>query len=298
MIESSIPALLQERAHQQPDTTAYTFIDYDVDPNGFAESLTWSQVYRRAVNVAEELRHCGSIGDRAAILAPQGLDYIVAFLGALQAGFIAVPLPVPLFGVLDERVSSALRDCSPSVILTTSSAVDDIGNYARADGGDSAPLIIEIDSIDLDFPRATDSRRAFASERGLPPVHVGFYRPARRCGHLASRTSSVTSHQVMSDILPVPRKCPAGPDHYRVVAALLSRHGVDARNRLPSGDPAQRGVTEPRVVLATTGPLDAVACQQSPGIHQRTQSRFRLGGAKNIRRTTWPGMISGTCWRS
>ena len=112
MIESSIPALLQERAHQQPDTTAYTFIDYDVDPNGFAESLTWSQVYRRAVNVAEELRHCGSVGDRAAILAPQGLDYIVAFLGALEAGFIAVPLPVPLFGVLDERVSSALRDCS------------------------------------------------------------------------------------------------------------------------------------------------------------------------------------------
>jgi len=159
VIESSIPALLQERAHQQPDTTAYTFIDYDVDPNGFAESLTWSQVYRRAVNVAEELRHCGSIGDRAAILAPQGLDYIVAFLGALQAGFIAVPLPVPLFGVLDERVSSALRDCSPSVILTTSSAVDDIGNYAKADTRHPAPFIIEIDSIDLDFPRATDSSR-------------------------------------------------------------------------------------------------------------------------------------------
>ena len=159
VIESSIPALLQERAHEQPDTTAYTFIDYDVDPNGFAESLTWSQVYRRAVNVAEELRYCGSIGDRAAILAPQGLDYIVAFLGALQAGFIAVPLPVPLFGVLDERVSSALRDCSPSVILTTSSAVDDIGNYAKADTRHPAPFIIEIDSIDLDFPRATDSSR-------------------------------------------------------------------------------------------------------------------------------------------
>ena len=159
VIESSIPALLQERANQQPNTTAFTFIDYDMDPNGFAESLTWSQVYRRAVNVAEELRHCGSIGDRAAILAPQGLDYIVAFLGALQAGFIAVPLSVPLFGVLDERASSAMRDCSPSVILTMSSAVDDVGHYARADRGHSAPFIIEIDSIDLDFPRAIDSIR-------------------------------------------------------------------------------------------------------------------------------------------
>jgi acyl-CoA synthetase (AMP-forming)/AMP-acid ligase II len=34
-------------------------------------------------------------GDRAAILAPQGLDYIVAFFGAMQAGFVAVPLSVP-----------------------------------------------------------------------------------------------------------------------------------------------------------------------------------------------------------
>ena len=112
------------------------------------------------------------------------------------------------------------------------------------------------------------------------------------------KTSSLTSNQIMSDYFPVPRKCPAGTDHCRVVAALLSRLGVDARNLLPSGDPTARGVTEPGVVLATTSPLDAVACQQSSGILQRTQSRFRLGGAKNIRRTTWPGMISGTCWRS
>jgi hypothetical protein len=45
-------------------------------------------------------------------LAPQGLDYIVAFLGAIQAGQIAVPLSVPLGGVSDERVSSVLRDAS------------------------------------------------------------------------------------------------------------------------------------------------------------------------------------------
>ena len=51
-----------------------------------------------------------------AILAPQGLEYIVGFLGALEAGFIAVPLSVPLFGAHDERVSAALKDCSPAAI--------------------------------------------------------------------------------------------------------------------------------------------------------------------------------------
>jgi acyl-CoA synthetase (AMP-forming)/AMP-acid ligase II len=124
VIESSIPAVLAERAQQQPDDIAFTFIDYEVDPAGFAERLTWSHVYRRARVVAAELSLCGSVGDRAAILAPHGLDYIVAFLGAIQAGFIAVPLPVPQFGTLDERVSGALRDSSPVAILTTSAVVD------------------------------------------------------------------------------------------------------------------------------------------------------------------------------
>ena len=45
-----------------------------------------------------------SAGDRAVILAPQGLDYIAAFLGAMQAGLIAVPLSVPQVGSHDERV--------------------------------------------------------------------------------------------------------------------------------------------------------------------------------------------------
>ena len=94
-IESSILTVLRERASLKPNNTAFTFIDYQQDWLGVAESLTWSQLYRRVLNVAGELSVCGSAGDRAVILAPQGLDYIAAFLGALQAGLIAVPLSVP-----------------------------------------------------------------------------------------------------------------------------------------------------------------------------------------------------------
>lgn len=90
MTDRSVPSLLQERADQQPDSTAYTYIDYGSDPKGFADSLTWSQVYSRACIIAEELKLCGLPGDRVAVLAPQGLEYVLAFLGALQAGFIAV----------------------------------------------------------------------------------------------------------------------------------------------------------------------------------------------------------------
>jgi long chain fatty acid CoA FadD26 len=156
-VVDSIPAILAERARQQPDDVAFTFIDYELDPAGFAESLTWSQVSRRARIVAEELLGYGSAGDRAAILAPQSLDYIVAFLGAMHAGFIAVPLSVPQFGTHDERVSGALRDCSPVVILTTSAVVDDVMAYAVAQPGGFAPAVVEIDALDFDSPRMLDA---------------------------------------------------------------------------------------------------------------------------------------------
>ena len=157
MTESSLPVLVQQLASRLPDEAAYTFIDYQADPNGFAESLTWSQVHRRSLIVADELRMYGSTGDRAAIVAPQGLDYIVAFLGALQAGFIAVPLPAPEFGLRDDRVSSALQDSAPSVILTTSSIVCDVVEYISAMPGEHAPVVVEIDSLNFDLPPDVNS---------------------------------------------------------------------------------------------------------------------------------------------
>ena len=152
VIVSSITAMLRERASLQPDDAAFTFIDYEHDWAGVAENLTWSQIYRRTLNVAQELRSRGSTGDRAVILAPQGLDYIAAFLGALQAGIIAVPLSVPQFGAHDERVTSVLRDTSPAVVLTTSAVVGDVNEYARPQPGESAPAVVEVDLLDLDSP--------------------------------------------------------------------------------------------------------------------------------------------------
>jgi long-chain fatty acid adenylase/transferase FadD26 len=155
----SLPTLLQQRASRQPDAAAYTFIDYELDPSGVAETITWSQLHRRTLVVAEELRRYGSAGDRVAIMAPEGLDYVAAFLGALQADFIAVPLPAPELRIHDDRISSALQDCSPSVILTTSPIVDDIARYVRAQDpcrpGRRA-CVIEVDSLDLDSPRQLD----------------------------------------------------------------------------------------------------------------------------------------------
>ncbi|ORB65974.1 AMP-binding protein [Mycolicibacterium tusciae] len=158
MVGSSIRDVLRERASLQPNDTAFTYFDYDTEWEGVAESLTWAQLYRRVTNLAHELDTCGSTGDRAVILAPQGLEYIVAFLGALEAGRIAVPLSVPAVGVHDQRVTAVLKDASPSALLTTSAVVDSVVPYAES-GGDTGPSILEIDSLDLDSRRTSTARR-------------------------------------------------------------------------------------------------------------------------------------------
>nr|WP_102144530.1 AMP-binding protein [Mycobacterium sp. QGD 101] len=197
MSEASLSAVLRERASLQPSDTAFTFMDYAADPAGRAESLTWSQVYRRALNVAEELRRCATAGDRAVVLAPQGLDYVAAFLGVLHAGLIAVPLSIP-FGPDDEHVSAVMRDSSPAVILTTSAITADIIGYAEPQPGHPAPHVIEIDVLNLDSAKQGDSHTDVGSGCAYLQYTSGSTRePA---GVVVSHRNLVANfEQVMSD---------------------------------------------------------------------------------------------------
>ena len=144
--------MLHGRASLRPDDVGFSFTDYAHDPSGVAARLTWSQVSHRTLNAARELSRHASVGDRAVILAPQGLDYITAFLGSMQAGLISVPLPLPHRGSTDDRVRSVLTDTSPSVVLTTSAVAGDVAEYLGRTRPGVVPKIVEIDALNLDGP--------------------------------------------------------------------------------------------------------------------------------------------------
>jgi long chain fatty acid CoA FadD26 len=220
LVGASVPELLRERASAQAHSVAFTFMDYEMNPAGFADSITWAQAYRRVQAVAEELLRRGSPGDRAAILAPQGLDYVVAFLGALHAGFIAVPLSVPQFGVHDERVSSALRDSSPTVLLTTSGVVAEVLPYAAAAGAHPAPGIVEVDALQLEPSvginpfRSPDDRPAYLQyTSGSTRLPAGVM--------VSHRNVTANLEQVMSDYF-----CEPPPDDATVVSWLPLYHDM------------------------------------------------------------------------
>jgi fatty acid CoA ligase FadD28 len=151
----SIPAVLRERAAKQPDATAFTYMNYDDDWAGHPESLTWSGLYRRTSSVAREVSRSATAGDRALILIPQGLDYVAGFVGAMQAGLIAVPLTDPQLGH-DEHIQSVLRDASPSIVLTTAAVAGDVATYLHSHDGRPTPSVVAVDQLKSDSQTTFD----------------------------------------------------------------------------------------------------------------------------------------------
>lgn len=81
---TTLVELLRRRARDQTEREAYTFLEGE----GVEESsLTYGELDRRARAVSGYLRASGiSEVERALLLYPPGLDYIVAFFGCLYAG--------------------------------------------------------------------------------------------------------------------------------------------------------------------------------------------------------------------
>ncbi|RKG94155.1 condensation domain-containing protein [Corallococcus terminator] len=80
------------RAASKPDARAFVFLDDGESEGG---SLTYAELQRRTLEVGGMLQEAGARGERVLLLFPPGLDYLVAFLGCLQAGAVAVPAYPP-----------------------------------------------------------------------------------------------------------------------------------------------------------------------------------------------------------
>lgn len=80
-----------------------------------ATTLTWAALDRRVTAVEAALRQVTEPGQRAAILIARPVDHIVAFLGALRAGLVAIPL--------EPGNRAAVTDAEPSIVLATADTV-------------------------------------------------------------------------------------------------------------------------------------------------------------------------------
>lgn len=143
-VEANVSAARQDPAH---DGLVYRYIDYSTSRDGEVHELSWTRFGERLYAIAARLQQVAKPGDRVAILAPQGLDYIVSFFAAIQAGLIAVPLFDPDEPGHHDRLHAVLGDCAPAVILTSTESAAGVRKLFRELPARERPRTVAVDAI-------------------------------------------------------------------------------------------------------------------------------------------------------
>jgi fatty-acyl-CoA synthase len=139
-------SLIERNIANVGDSVAYRYLDFTRSDAGQLSEITWTQLGVRLEAIGARVQQVTSRGDRVAILAPQGLDYIAGFFAAIKAGTIAVPLFAPELPGHVERLQTALNDAQPTVVLTTTAVKDVVDGFLAAMPAHS-PHVIAIDEI-------------------------------------------------------------------------------------------------------------------------------------------------------
>lgn len=90
----NISQWVQHWAILQPDKTAFTFLGESTLADDI-ETVSYARLFRKSTDIAAMLQSLGQPGDRVILTYRPGLEFIYAFLGCVQAGFIAVPVYPP-----------------------------------------------------------------------------------------------------------------------------------------------------------------------------------------------------------
>ncbi|MFR9754022.1 long-chain-fatty-acid--AMP ligase FadD32 [Nocardia sp. 004] len=138
---------VDKHSAENGDDLAYRYIDYSRERDGEYHELTWQQFGVRLRAVAARLQQVTQPGDRVAILAPQGLGYVVSLFAAVYAGSIAVPLFDPEEQGHTDRLRAVLGDCTPAAILTVGSSANGVRKFFRHLPASQRPRIIAVEAI-------------------------------------------------------------------------------------------------------------------------------------------------------
>lgn len=112
----SLVELLHRRAAAQPHDTAYIVL---ADRGGEEATITFAELQRRAHALARRIAEAAPAGERALLLFPSGIEFIVALFGCFCAGVIAVPMMLPRRHGGRDASASIVADCTPRLILST-----------------------------------------------------------------------------------------------------------------------------------------------------------------------------------
>ena len=113
----SLVTLLARRAESDPGGRAYVFLS---DRGEEEAALTFRELHDAAHALAARLGEMARPGDRAILVFPPGLEFLIAFFGCLIARVIAVPMMMPRRNSARDSSAAILANCEPALALTSS----------------------------------------------------------------------------------------------------------------------------------------------------------------------------------
>jgi acyl-CoA synthetase (AMP-forming)/AMP-acid ligase II len=131
---SSLADLLYYRAAAQPRDRAYLVLS---DRGREEAAINFAELEQRAAALAHRIAARASPGERALLLCPTGIEFMVGFFGCLLAGVIAVPMMLPRRQSTRDSSASIVTDCAPRLAIAPTSLIggqrgDLVGHFAAA----------------------------------------------------------------------------------------------------------------------------------------------------------------------
>ena len=151
---------LDAHAAARPGATAFRFLatgDHETD------ARTFGALRAQALALAGALASRAGAGQRALLVYPPGLPFVVGFLACLAAGLVAVPLPAPRRSQSFDKLRAVLDDCGATLVLTDAELAPMLATrLAEADRAGRVALV-DTTALELAVPAAPGTARP------LPP---------------------------------------------------------------------------------------------------------------------------------
>src|SRR5215472_11597491 len=142
-LHGSLVEMVRASAEADPDAEALVQVA--------GERVSYRQMWDRAARVAGGLRDGGfSPGERVAIRLPNGIDWVLAFLGGLLAGAIVVPVNTRF---TDEEAAYVIGDSGSSFVFETGRALPDGRPFAHEGASQQDVAAIFYTSGTTGFPK-------------------------------------------------------------------------------------------------------------------------------------------------
>ena len=162
--------VLRERAERHPNRAALSFINDDQQET----TITYGELIARVNEVARRIltadhnantqanashdSHNVEPGDRAILLFPAGLDFIVGLFACHAARVVPVPACYPKPGRAMPQLDAAISDCSPDLILSDSQTIDSMAFHRLSPVISNMRMVATDVSLDERLPTSDDIR--------------------------------------------------------------------------------------------------------------------------------------------